>query len=178
MRERPDVRRMAASMSVFLNVADIERSLAFYRALGFRVDAEHPSRTTGATGWADLSYDGAELGLGHIATNQDPEFRAWVATPLGAGVVVYITVRDVDRIHDAALAAGAFIEVPPEDRSYGRVLTINDPDGYTLTFIREPRRSAPRKKPAAKRRATTKKASRPARKKAPAKRARKAPRRR
>lgn len=136
-----------ASTSVFLNVHDIDKSLEFYQALGFKVT----SRTRGDDGrtwWADLDLSGAELGLGFIGANDDPEYRAWVGTPLGAGVVAYVTVRDVDRVFARAKKAGAVIEHAPQDRSYGRVFTLNDPDGYVVAFIREPARRAPAAKKA------------------------------
>lgn len=127
---------MAASCSVFLNVWDIAKSLEFYEGLGFEVAGRHERR--GVTTYADLELDGAELGLGNIRSNDEPAFRAWVDTPLGAGVVVYLTVPDVDACFERARRLGATIEVPLEDRSYGRVFTLNDPDGYTLTFLQEP----------------------------------------
>ncbi|HEX2021884.1 MAG TPA: VOC family protein, partial [Candidatus Thermoplasmatota archaeon] len=103
---------------------------------------------TGMTTYADLDLEGAELGLGHIPSNDDPAFRAWVGTPLGAGVVVYVTVPDVDGIHARAVKAGATIEYPLRDRPYGRIFTLNDPDGYTVTFLQE--RRAPARKAARK----------------------------
>lgn len=161
---------MAASLSAFLNVWNIEKSLEFYEALGFRVDARHTDE--GTLAYADLSLDGAELGLGNIHWNDDAGFRAWVGTPLGAGVVVYVTVPDVDAVHARAVRVGAVIEAPLEDRAYGRVFTLNDPDGYTLTFLQEakkpPRRTT--RKPAARQGAAKRKAS--ARRKVGAKRRR------
>lgn len=141
---------MAASLSVFLNVQDIERSIRFYQGLGFKVDALHRGDDPkGPVRYADLSYQGAELGLGHIAINDDPEYRAWVGTPLGAGVLLYVSVPDVDRVFEKAKAQGALIEYPPQDRSYGRVFGLNDPDGYVVSFIKETRtRPAPVKKAA------------------------------
>lgn len=98
------------------------------------------------------------MGLGAIASNDDPEYRKWVGTPLGAGVVLYFTVpRGVDQLFEKARKAGAAVENEPTDRPYGRIATVNDPDGYVLTFHQEP----------ARRRA-------PARKKSPAKKAKKA----
>lgn len=129
---------MAASCSVFLNVQDIERSMRFYEGLGFRVDKVYRDGTTGAARYADLSFQGAELGLGHIPVSDDPEFRSWVSTPLGAGVVIYYTVPDVDAVFARAKAQGALIEYEPQDRSYGRVFGLNDPDGYVVSFLREP----------------------------------------
>lgn len=125
-----------AATSVFLNVPNIQKSIEFYRALGFEVTYEGKNKR-GEVTWCDMELDGAGLGLGHIPSNDDAAFRAWVSTPLGAGVVVYVTVDDVDAVHRKAKAIGATIEVPLEDRSYGRVFTVNDPDGYTVTFIEE-----------------------------------------
>lgn len=156
---------MPSRTSVFLNVADVDRSLKFYRALGFKVASS--TRHEGKVAYADLERDGAELGLGSIASNDDPEYRAWVGTPLGAGVVVYFTVpRGVDDLLEKARRAGAVVEMEPRDRPYGRVATVNDPDGYVLTFHQEP----------AKRRAPARKAKGKAKAAAPAKAAKKAAR--
>lgn len=107
------------------------------------MDGLHRGREgDGPVRYADLSYQGTELGLGHIAINDDPEYRAWVGTPLGAGVLIYFSVPDVDRVYEKAKALGAAIEHEPQDRSYGRVFGLNDPDGYVLSFIKEARRPA------------------------------------
>lgn len=152
---------MPTSTSVFLNVRDIEKSLAFYRALGFKVKGEHKGRT-GKLAYADLSLAEAELGLGAIDSNDDPEFREWVSTPLGAGVLVYFTVPNVDKSWRLAQAAGATVEMPITDRPYGRMFTVTDPSGYSISFITEPRA----RKATAKRAGKTAKAA----KKVPAKR--------
>lgn len=131
---------MPATSSVFLNVHDIEKSLAFYRSLGFRV-AKTYKDDSGKVAWADLTLQGADLGLGHIASNDDPSYREWVSTPLGAGVLVYFTVPNVDRYHKLAKESGATIEFPLTERPYGRMFTINDPDGYSVSFVTEPRRA-------------------------------------
>ena len=127
---------MPASLSVFLNVHDVQKSIAFYEALGFTVDNKHENKD-GMLWWADLKMGDAEIGLGAIESNDDPEYRAWVATPLGAGVILYVSVEDVDAVHEKARAAGAEIEYAPTDRSYGRVFGCVDPDGYSLAFIKE-----------------------------------------
>ncbi|GEM_PF-2076820 len=163
-----------ASLSAFLNVSDLKQSLAFYQALGFAPTYVSQNRA-GVDAYAGLDYDGAEVELGWIGSNSDPEYRAWVGTPLGAGVVLYLNVRDVDKVAAKAKTVGATIEYGPEDRSYGRVLGLNDPDGYVVTFIQEPRKAAPRRKAAKK--APAKKGKKAA-KKGAKKAARKAPRRR
>lgn len=140
---------MPATASVFLNVWDIAKSVEFYEGLGFRVDARH--ERDGVLAWADLSLGNVEVGLGNIRWNDEPSFRNWVATPLGAGFVLYVTVPDIAPFWDRARAIRATIEVPLETRSYGQVFTVNDPDGYTLTFLQEP--AARRTRPAARARA-------------------------
>ena len=128
---------MTSKSSVFLNVADIERSIKFYEGLGFKTTNRTLSKDKKATHFADLELDGAELGLGHIPSNNDAAFRSWVATPLGAGLVIYFTVPDVETQYKLAKAMGAVIEYPLEKRSYGKVFTLNDPDGYTVSFLTE-----------------------------------------
>lgn len=143
---------MPVSCSVFLNVSNIEKSLEFYRNIGFRV-AKTYKDDGGKVAWADLALQGAEFGLGHIPSNDEPSFRAWVSTPLGAGVIVYFTVPNVDRYHKLAKDARATIEMPLTERPYGRMFTLNDPDGYTISFIQEtpaPRKAAKKAKAAGK----------------------------
>src|SRR5882672_7142491 len=89
-------------LSLSLNVQDLARSLPAYKALGFKVDDEWKDDEDGSTYYAELSLEGAEIGLAHIPSNDDPDFQKWVSTPLGAGVVAYIPVRDVGKLHERA----------------------------------------------------------------------------
>lgn len=159
---------MPVTSSVFLNVSNIDKSLEFYRNVGFRV-ARTYKNDAGQVAWADLSLQGAEFGLGHIPSNDDPGFRQWVGTPLGAGVIVYFTVPNVDRYYKLAQESRATIEMPMTDRPYGRMFTLNDPDGYTISFITEQK---PRAKKAATRKTSAKAKGAPSKKaKAKARRA-------
>ncbi|MHB8605200.1 MAG: VOC family protein [Thermoplasmatota archaeon] len=147
---------MTSTSSVFLNVQSIDKSVEFYKALGFRVTNETRDDDTRALLYADLVLDGAELGLGHIASNDDPAFRAWVATPLGAGVVIYFNVPNADAVLARAEKIRATIENPIKDRSYGRAFTLNDPDGYTVTFLTEKKRGGAKPATASRARARAK----------------------
>lgn len=123
-----------ATCSVLLNTNDIEKAVSFYQGLGFKTT--HKSEDDeGTLAYVDLELEGAELSLASIAANEDPEFRDWVQNPLGAGVMVYFSVADVDGVFERAQELGAVIEHEPEDRSYGRVFTLNDPDGYVVAFV-------------------------------------------
>lgn len=123
-----------ASISAFLNVTDIRTSLDFYTELGFE-EIDRYETDDGALHFVDLELDGAILGLGNIDSNDDPSFAEWVSGGLGSGVVFYVTVDDVDEMFERAREADATIEHPPDDRPYGRVFTMNDPDGYVVSFI-------------------------------------------
>lgn len=123
-----------ASLSVVLNTNDIEKAVSFYQGLGFKTTYKGED-DQGTLTYVDLELEGAELGLAAIQASDDPEFRDWVQNPLGAGVLVTITVSDVDGVFEKARDMGAVIEHEPEDRSYGRVFTLNDPDGYVVSFI-------------------------------------------
>jgi catechol 2,3-dioxygenase-like lactoylglutathione lyase family enzyme len=127
-----------AATSAFLNVHDLAKSREFYEALGFRTTGASKDGR-GRVAYVDLAYGAAELGLGAIGSNDDPEFRRWVSGELGAGVIVYVSVDDVDRVHAAARRIHAAIEAPLRDRSYGRAFNLNDPDGYVVCFLQEPK---------------------------------------
>jgi len=127
-----------ARASTFLNVRDLDRSLSFYQGLGFSVTHTSHDKETKAATYADLTLDGADLSLGHIAANPDPDFQNWVAGELGTGVVLYFEVDDVDAIHARAQAIDAVVESGPVDRPYGRFLLLNDPDGYSVAFLKSP----------------------------------------
>lgn len=132
---------MPATLSVFLNTHNLEKSMEFYGALGAKVKKLYKDED-GTPTYADLNLAGAEISLGNIAANDEPSFREWVSTPLGAGVMVYVTVPNVDRYYDRAVSQALVIETPITDRSYGRLFTVNDPDGYTITFVTEKKKRA------------------------------------
>jgi catechol 2,3-dioxygenase-like lactoylglutathione lyase family enzyme len=118
---------------VEFHVADVERSLVFYEALGFRVVRRWQD-------WIRLDRDGADLVLFSDAyVRRKPKraphyFTPWIdGFPRGVGVEVTIEVTDVDAVF--ALAAGAGLPIVKEiqDRPWGaRDFRLADPDGYFL----------------------------------------------
>ena len=52
----------------------------------------------------------------------------------GLGVALWLHATDVQQIHDALVAAGHPIAVPPFDGPFGRTCTLVDPDGYLITL--------------------------------------------
>jgi catechol 2,3-dioxygenase-like lactoylglutathione lyase family enzyme len=84
-----------------LDVADPERSVAFYRAsLGFTVTGEHRHRDV--LTWANLSREGAELMInGPISALQ----RKTTREILGC-VMLYLYIDDVRVFRDECVARG------------------------------------------------------------------------
>ena len=52
----------------------------------------------------------------------------------GAGVNLWFSVPDADAYHTQVAAAGAQITQPPQDGPFGRMFSVQTPDGHMLTF--------------------------------------------
>jgi lactoylglutathione lyase len=123
-------------IGVELHVADVERTIAFYEVLGFRVTrrwedwlrAVRPGAAP--VGDAELVIQG-DAGL----RTRDHYFTPYLdRTPRGVGVEITLEVEDVDAVHAAAVAAGLRIVKPIQDRDWkARDFRLADPDGF---FVR------------------------------------------
>lgn len=126
-----------ATLQPILQVADVDASIAFYRdVLGFSVNLTMPD-DSGKIVHAELSCNGAALMFGP-ATGLSEVARSL----LGAGVTLYITDNDgdIDAFYEQVRAAGARIAEPIQDQIWGdRTFTVQDPDGYHLTFAKNVR---------------------------------------
>jgi lactoylglutathione lyase len=116
---------------VILFVADLERSVAFYRdVLGV------PFRLQG-DGYVEFATEGARFGLydrGRLGelTGQD------AAAPGRPGGEVVFLVGDVDAEAARLRGAGATILNGPVDRVWGhRTLHLEDPDGFVVELAEE-----------------------------------------
>ena len=129
-----------------LDVTELAISLRFYaEVLEFRILFERPTER-----FAYLEYDGVELMI-QEAAGPGRRFRtAPLEVPHGRGVNFQLRVDDVDAVHARAVAAGANIVVPIEERWYrfdvaerggrwqatgpteagNRQFVLADPDGY------------------------------------------------
>ena len=106
----------------FVHVAYVERSIAFYRLLGF--EAEDTYAPDGRPVWAALRSEDARLMV------------AEAGTPIRArdqAVLFYLYARDLDALRDYLVAHGAtpgeIVDGTPGPRQEMRV---TDPDGYYL----------------------------------------------
>jgi catechol 2,3-dioxygenase-like lactoylglutathione lyase family enzyme len=126
MGSEADVR----SIIVEFFVSDIDRSVAFYEALGFTVAKRFEELLT-------LEREGVRLRLhgdAHVV-NRPHYFTPNIGRhPRGTGVEVVVQVDDIDALYADAQARGLNIVKPIQDREWGaRDFRVADPDGY---FVR------------------------------------------
>jgi len=120
---------VAGVTGVELHVADVERSLAFYQALGFTIERRWED-------WIRLDRDGADLvlfGDGYVRGHEH-YFTPYIdRAPRGVGVEIVIEVEDVDAVLAAAEAAHLNVVKPMQARPWkARDFRLADPDGYFL----------------------------------------------
>jgi len=98
-----------------LAVADVDRSLAFYKMLGFQeVPMEGPAREV-RSNWFRIRLESRKSQRG------------------SAGLRVCISVDDVDEL--AAHLASKGVQARSEAAGKSTELVVTDPDGYTLLFF-------------------------------------------
>ncbi len=109
--------------SVELEVADLERSLGFYRdGLRFITDIAAGDRP-----------DCASLRAGEVRLTLRRQ-RGVGRPRRHRGVSLVIAVQGVDAYYQALVARG-LLPAPPRDDDASRWFTILDPDGYRWTFV-------------------------------------------
>jgi lactoylglutathione lyase len=126
---------------VILFVADLERSVAFYRdviGLPFKLQGD---------GYVEFASQGTRFGL--YDRNRLEELTGQDSTTPGrpGGEVVFL-VEDVDAEAERLRAAGATILKGPLDRAWGhRTVHVEDPDGFVVELAQEiPRQPSRRRR--------------------------------
>jgi PhnB protein len=135
-----------AYISPHLSVDDVAKSLDYYeRVLGFQKGLTLPDEEGGG----GLSHGEARLGelmvmfgpAGH-PENRTREKLEKAGGVKGAGITLYLDIgeQDIDRYYEDVKAAGAKVTEEIEDQFWGdRTFTIEDPDGYVITFAKHVR---------------------------------------
>lgn len=111
-------------------IGDIDRSVAFYEALGFEEIGRMPIRDEAINVFMGLPGDGARLELTYNHGVSSYE--------LGTGYNhIAVTVGDMDGALDALAEKGITPEKPPYTVREGgsRLCFVRDPDGYRIELI-------------------------------------------
>jgi lactoylglutathione lyase len=115
-----------------LIVADVDRSLAFYRdVLGFEVQTTVPE--AGPFVFAAVTHGNVEVFLNarDVAVAEYPAFQG---RPLGGTLTLFMEVTGVEAAHER-LNPQVQIVMPLEKKWYGSTeFAFLDPDGYVITF--------------------------------------------
>jgi catechol 2,3-dioxygenase-like lactoylglutathione lyase family enzyme len=124
-------------LGTILAVADVARSVAFYRDhLGFLVEATYDDPP-----YATLKRNGVRLSLaeqGHPAPDRRGVTMAAPVDRSRLPVVLVLEVADARAIHEALVADGASILAEPFAPPWGGLrFFVVDPDGY-LVEIEQP----------------------------------------
>jgi len=132
--DTPQPPLVAQSLEASLTVADIRRSLAWYRdVLGFTMDREFErgGRLLAVT---------LRAGAVRILLTQDDGARGSERAK-GEGFSLQITTaHDIDSLAAGAKRAGASLDTEPADLWGARVFRLRDPDGFRLV-ISSPRQA-------------------------------------
>ncbi|MDH5824159.1 VOC family protein [Luteimonas sp. RD2P54] len=112
------------SLVAFAHVASVERSIAFYRDLGFEAKNTVVPHGRTAPVWAWLESGRAELMVGLADGPVDASQQA---------ILFYLYFDDIGRTRDALIACGH----SPGEITYpfympGGEFRLEDPDGYVL----------------------------------------------
>lgn len=132
VRSRPETLRLR-SITPGLTADDLARSMAFYAdALGFVVSERWTNDEGGLRG-VMMRAGTCELGL-----SQD-DWAKGRDRKKGQGVGIWLeTSQDVDALAARVKAAGYSLTEEPKDQPWGaRSFSVDDPDGFHLTFFHE-----------------------------------------
>ena len=124
----PDVKKLTPN----LIVSSVERSLAFYESvLGFSRGMTVPEQSPFV--FASVASGPVEIFFNDRAsvTKETPQFAA---KAVAGGNTMFIEIEEIDRFHDE-IKDRVTIVMPIVTQWYGmREFSIEDPDGYVITF--------------------------------------------
>jgi uncharacterized glyoxalase superfamily protein PhnB len=120
------------SVTPNLLVADVSRSIAFYReVLGFDVETTVPDAAPFV--FAIVRTGDVRIFLNE-ATVATQEYPAFAGRPIGGSLTLFVDVSDVRGLHEA-VKDRVTIVMPLEHKWYGLTeFAITDPDGWVITF--------------------------------------------
>jgi lactoylglutathione lyase len=114
-------------------IMDIDRSVAFYRALGFEETGRFPIRDEAINVFMNLPGDGDEPKL-ELTWNRDREEPYEIGTGYGH---IAVAVGELDATLASLAEQGIEPERPPYSVREGgsRLCFVRDPDGYRIELI-------------------------------------------
>ena len=120
---------MTRMIFVSLPVADLQASIAFYRALGFTPNPDFSDATGAAMDWSDTI---------HVMLLTQEKWRSFTDRPISPAGTTRVmlnlsldTREAVDRMNEAAVAHGGRADVNPvQDQGFMYARDLADPDDH------------------------------------------------
>jgi uncharacterized glyoxalase superfamily protein PhnB len=121
-----------SSVMPSFTVDDLQKSIAFYEALGFSIDERWEDKGT-------LLGVMMRAGKNQIGLSQD-DWKKGRDRKKGIGLRMYLTTtQDIDEIAGRAKRAGVTLASEPHDTQWkSREFEVADPSGFLLTISSEP----------------------------------------
>jgi uncharacterized glyoxalase superfamily protein PhnB len=122
----------ASALAASITVADLQKSMAWYRdVVGFEVQQQHERDGV-------LRAVSLHAGDVRILLNQEDGAKGWDRVK-GEGISIQFTTSDsIDEIAARIKASGSAIDSEPADMPWGvRMFRMRDPDGFKLVFSSE-----------------------------------------
>lgn len=110
--------------ALFLEVNNLEESLAFYRdQLGFKLESHN----------SDAEPPIATVRAGALRINLVQQLETMLKR--GRGVHFVLGVDDVDALFQAVSQSGNPVQRPRDEGWGGQFISVVDPDGYRMFFV-------------------------------------------
>jgi uncharacterized glyoxalase superfamily protein PhnB len=121
----------AKTLSPTFTVNDLQKSIAFFEALGFAVEEK----------WEDKGVLlGVMLRAGEARINlSQDDWKKGRDRQKGVGMRIFVsTTQDIDQLAARAKAAGVAVDAEPHDTPWGsRAFEVTEPSGFKLTISSE-----------------------------------------
>jgi len=131
--------RTKNTIDTSIRVKDMQKSLDFYtKTLGFHA-SDTLTRKDGKIAHAAVGFDSPLLMLSPVDNVRTTQTKGNLATDkLGVGVEFFIGMngnKKLDAFFTEIKAKGVTVVNEPKTEFWGdRIFTVNDPDGYAITF--------------------------------------------
>jgi catechol 2,3-dioxygenase-like lactoylglutathione lyase family enzyme len=120
--------KLSSVSGLTCDVADLDRTVAFYESLGFRIGKRDDAQATCYVNWFWMTFNAADAAETAADGPREPSAVA--------GPAVHLKVDDIDQAYQDVLAAGHKPEGEPAKRTGGgKEFVLLDPDGYRLVLF-------------------------------------------
>ena len=115
---------------VTLSVKNLKKTAAFYEALGFEIRKREADHISAYSNWFWIDLIAAGKDSRAVQADKDSPKN-------GNGVLLYLSVDDVDGFHKYLTSRKIKPATKPQDQPWGnREFIVRDPDGYNLVLFK------------------------------------------